>query len=72
MGIQIRDPGIFLTLDPRPEWEKIRIRYKHPGSATHVNDRSSSSPPAIRGGTVPGQRVPWRYELAGRDRFCRW
>jgi hypothetical protein len=28
------DPGIFLTLDPRSGMEKIRIRDKHPGSAT--------------------------------------
>jgi|688.fasta_scaffold2681812_2 hypothetical protein len=30
----IRDPGILLTLDPGSEMEKIRIRDKHPGSAT--------------------------------------
>ncbi len=29
----IRDPGIFLTLDPGFGMEKIRIRDKHPGSA---------------------------------------
>ncbi len=28
------DPGIFLTLDPGSGMEKIRIRNKHPGSAT--------------------------------------
>ncbi len=28
------DPGIFLTLDPGSGMEKIRIRDKHPGSAT--------------------------------------
>ncbi len=28
------DPGIFLTLDPGSEMEKIRIRDKHLGSAT--------------------------------------
>jgi hypothetical protein len=30
------DPGIFLTLDPGSEKEKIRIRDKYPGSATLV------------------------------------
>jgi hypothetical protein len=42
MRLQIRDSGIFLTLDPG--WkkfvsgmEKIRIRDKHPGSATLAN-----------------------------------
>jgi hypothetical protein len=28
------DPGIFLTLDPGSGMVKIRIRDKHPGSAT--------------------------------------
>jgi hypothetical protein len=32
MRIQIRDPGIFLTQDPGPGMEKIRIRDKHPES----------------------------------------
>jgi hypothetical protein len=34
MQMQIRDPGIFLTLGPGSGMEKIRIRYKHPGSTT--------------------------------------
>ncbi len=34
MRIRMRDPGIFLTLDPGPGMEKIRIRDKHPGSAS--------------------------------------
>jgi hypothetical protein len=34
MRIRIRDPGIFLTLDPGSGMGKIRIRDKHPGSAT--------------------------------------
>jgi hypothetical protein len=34
MRMQIRDPGIFLTLDPGAGMEKIRIRDKHPGFAT--------------------------------------
>jgi hypothetical protein len=42
MRIRIRDPGIFLTLDPESGMKKIRIR-DHPGSATlnkkidHIN-----------------------------------
>ncbi len=31
------DPGIFFTLDPGSGMEKIRIRDKHPGSATLVD-----------------------------------
>jgi hypothetical protein len=34
MRMRIRDPGIFLTLDPGAGMEKIRIRDKHPGFAT--------------------------------------
>jgi hypothetical protein len=36
MRIWIRDPGIFLTLDPGSGMEKFgsEIRNKHPGSAT--------------------------------------
>jgi hypothetical protein len=30
------DQGIFLTLDQGSEMEKIRIRDKHPGSATLI------------------------------------
>ncbi len=30
------DPGIFLTLDPGSGMGKIRIRDKHPGSATQL------------------------------------
>jgi hypothetical protein len=36
MRIRIRDPEILLTLDLGSEMEKIRIRDKHPGSATLV------------------------------------
>ncbi len=37
MRMRLRDPGIFLILDPRPRMEKIRIRDTQPGSATlHV------------------------------------
>jgi hypothetical protein len=34
--MRIREPEIFLTLDPGSGMEKIRIRDKHPGSATLV------------------------------------
>ncbi len=34
MRTRIRDPEIFSTLDPGYGMEKIRIRDKHPGSAT--------------------------------------
>jgi hypothetical protein len=34
MLFRIRDPGIFLTLNPGSGIGKIRIRDKHPGSAT--------------------------------------
>jgi hypothetical protein len=36
MLIRIRDPGIFLTLDPGFGMGKNQIRDKHPGSATLV------------------------------------
>jgi hypothetical protein len=34
MRMRIRDLGIFLSLDVESGMEKIRIRDKHPGSAT--------------------------------------
>jgi hypothetical protein len=36
MRIRIRDPGIFLTLDPGSKKFGSEIRDKHPGSATLV------------------------------------
>jgi len=41
MRMRIRDPGIFLTLDPESGMKKIRIR-DHPGSAT-VNKKFITS-----------------------------
>ncbi len=35
--MRIRDTGIFFSLDPGSGMEKIRIRSKHPGSATLVS-----------------------------------
>jgi hypothetical protein len=43
------DPGIFLTLDPGSGMGKIRIRDKHPGSATLPASKKFWRPHQVKG-----------------------
>jgi hypothetical protein len=71
MRMRIRDTGIFLTLDPGSGMEKIRIRDKHPGSATLEKQLGNCNLHA--GGSLAscGRMSPCLWGPAPPRRKCR-